>query len=49
MWKNLFSHINIDKANIHIPDENTPDVPAFCHDYENRIKQAGLAETLNRM
>ncbi len=41
MAENLFSHINIDKANIHIPDGNTADIPAHCMEYEARIKQAG--------
>ncbi len=41
MWENLFKHINIEKENTHIPDGNAPDVPAFCRDYEQRIRQAG--------
>ncbi len=41
MAENLFSHININKANIHIPDGNTADIPAHCQEYEAMIKQAG--------
>jgi glucosamine-6-phosphate deaminase len=41
MWENLFSHINIDKTKIHIPDGNATDIPAFCKDYEARIRQSG--------
>lgn len=41
MWENLFSHINIDPAKVHIPDGNAPDVPKFCAAYEAAIRQAG--------
>lgn len=41
MWENLFHHINISKGNIHIPDGNTPDIPAFCQAYEDKIRAAG--------
>ena len=30
MWENLFRHINIRPENIHIPDGNAADIPAFC-------------------
>ncbi len=41
MWEYLFKHINIDKDNVHIPDGNAADIPAFCQEYEDRIKAAG--------
>ncbi len=41
MWENLFSHINIDKENIHIPDGNAKDIPEFCGKYEKQIRAAG--------
>lgn len=41
MWENLFSKINIDPENVHIPDGNAADIPAFCKEYEEQIKAAG--------
>ena len=41
MWENLFRHVNIDPENVHIPDGNAPDIPAFCTSYEERIRAAG--------
>ncbi len=41
MWENLFHHVNIRPENVHIPDGNAPDVPAFCAAYEERIRNAG--------
>lgn len=41
MWNNLFSHVNIHPENVHIPDGNAADVPAFCAAYEERILAAG--------
>ena len=41
MWENLFRHVNIAPENIHIPDGNAPDIPAFCTSYEERIRAAG--------
>lgn len=41
MWENLFSKVNIDAKNVHIPNGNTPDISAFCREYEERIKEAG--------
>ena len=41
MWENLFSHVNIDAKNVHIPDGNAADIPAFCKGYEEQIKVAG--------
>jgi len=41
MWENLFRHVNIRPENVHIPDGNAPDVPAFCAAYEASIRAAG--------
>lgn len=41
MWENLFSHINIKAENVHIPDGNVEDIPAFCEAYEAAIVDAG--------
>ncbi len=41
MWENLFRHINITAANIHIPDGNAADIPGFCASYEQQIREAG--------
>ena len=43
MMENLFSHINIDPANIHIPDGslNREDLAAHCDSYEEAIQAAG--------
>jgi len=44
MWKNLFSHLDIDKANVHILNGNASDLEAECAAYENRIKAFGGIE-----
>jgi glucosamine-6-phosphate deaminase len=43
MKENLFDHIDIDPANIHIPDGMLPieKVAEFCHDYERKIEACG--------
>jgi glucosamine-6-phosphate deaminase len=41
MWRNLFSRIDIPKANVNILNGNTPDLAAECASYEERIKKAG--------
>ncbi len=41
MWKNLFSHIDIPKENINIPDGNADDLEKECEEYEKRIQKAG--------
>jgi len=41
MWANLFQHVNIDPANVHLPDGQTRDVPAHCASYEAAIRNAG--------
>ncbi|MFN7457977.1 MAG: glucosamine-6-phosphate deaminase [Gemmatimonas sp.] len=43
MWENLFSHVDIDPAHVHIPDGSLPraDVEAACAAYEARIAALG--------
>ena len=43
MWENLFSHVDVDSRNVHIPDGtlSRDEVPAFCNSYEAAIQQAG--------
>ncbi|WP_018608247.1 glucosamine-6-phosphate deaminase [Uliginosibacterium gangwonense] len=41
MWANLFDHINIRKDKVNIPDGTAKDIPAFCAEYEEKIKSAG--------
>lgn len=43
MHRHLFDHIDIDPANIHIPDGTVPReaVKAFCMQYESEIEKAG--------
>jgi glucosamine-6-phosphate deaminase len=43
MREHLFDHLDIDPANIHIPDGTIApaQVPAYCREYENAIAQAG--------
>ena len=41
MWDNLFSHINIVKANVHIPDGNAENLHAACDEYEMEMDEHG--------
>ena len=41
MWRNLFSRIDIAKANVNILNGNAPDLDAECAGYEERIKKTG--------
>ena len=43
MWENLFSHVDIDPANVHIPDGTIPrdQVDEYCDAYERQIEAAG--------
>lgn len=43
MKENLFDHIDIDMANVHIPDGtlHIENIPAFCLDYEKKITDLG--------
>lgn len=44
MWKHLFSHIDIDPANVNILDGNSPDLVEECNNYEEKIKSVGGIE-----
>lgn len=46
MNENLFSHIDIKKENIHIPNGITGDVQQECILYENKIKEVGCMDIL---
>lgn len=41
MNENLFSKINIDPENVHVPDGDCKDTDAMCADYEAQIRSAG--------
>src|SRR5215212_5124885 len=43
MWENLFSHVDIDPKNVHMPDGTLArsDVDGACQAYENAIVAAG--------
>jgi glucosamine-6-phosphate deaminase len=41
MEQNLFAHINISRARIHIPNGMATDIPAECTRYEEAIRKAG--------
>ena len=43
MWENLFSHVDVDAANVHIPDGTIPrdEVDDYCTEYERAIARAG--------
>ena len=41
MEENLFKHININNANIHIPDGMTSDIEKECRIYEEKIERCG--------
>lgn len=41
MRKNLFDHLNIPEASIHIPDGMAHDTDSFCDWYENEIERLG--------
>ncbi len=41
MHENLFRHVNINPANIHIPDGMAADPENFCRSYEEKIRAAG--------
>ncbi len=43
MNENLFSHVDIDRRNVHIPDGTLKkdDIAAFCLEYEHQITQLG--------
>lgn len=41
MNENLFSHINIDIANTHVPNGETDDAETECKEYEEKLRAAG--------
>jgi glucosamine-6-phosphate deaminase len=43
MWRHLFSHVDIDPANVHVPSGtvSADQADAWCRDYEKRIAEAG--------
>ncbi len=43
MWENLFSQVDIDRANVHVPDGTVPraKLKAWCAGYEQAIRRAG--------
>jgi glucosamine-6-phosphate deaminase len=43
MWENLFSHVDVDPANVHIPDGTVSreNVDEYCERYETAIRDAG--------
>jgi glucosamine-6-phosphate deaminase len=41
MWSNFFSHVDIQRENVHILDGNAPDLEAECAAYEDAIAAAG--------
>ena len=43
MWEHLFSHVDIERKNVHIPDGTVPrdKVAEFCQRYEQAIRDAG--------
>jgi len=43
MWENLFSQVDIDPENVHIPDGTVPHerVDEYCEQYEAQIEEAG--------
>ncbi len=41
MWDNLFSHVNIDRSNIHLPNGEAPDPELECRAYDAAIQNAG--------
>ncbi len=41
MWDNLFSHVDIPKENVHIPDGNAADLEKMSAEYEQKIASYG--------
>ena len=41
MVENFFSHVNVRRESVHIPNGMVADVPAHCADYERAIRKAG--------
>lgn len=41
MQQHLFSHVNLKKENVHVPDGNADDIQKACETYETMLCQAG--------
>lgn len=41
MEEHLFRHVDLKPEATHLPDGNSPDIPATCAEYENRIREVG--------
>ena len=41
MEEHLFRHVDLQPGRGHVPDGLATDIPAFCEDYERRIREAG--------
>ena len=41
MHENLFNHINVEPAHVHVPDGMAEDIDGHCDWYERRIEEAG--------
>lgn len=44
MNQQFFDHININKANTHVPDGSNPDAAAACAEYDAMVKKAGYVD-----
>lgn len=40
----LFNHVNIDPANVHVPDGDNTDADAACADYDRMVAEAGYCD-----
>ncbi len=40
----FFDHIDIDKANTHVPDGSNPDIEEACSSYDKMVKDAGYVD-----
>ncbi len=44
MWNNFFSHVDIPKQNVNIPNGNAKDLQAECENYERKMADLGGVE-----
>lgn len=44
MNENLFSHVNIDLANTHVPDGSNPNADEACAQYDQMVEDAGWCD-----
>ena len=40
----FFDHVDIDKANTHVPDGSNPDIEEACSSYDKMVKDAGYVD-----